>query len=93
MTDWVMPEPTLDDDDRFQVCMIYPEDPSDPAVYLAMIGPSGYGCMYCGGPYDGLIAVAAHNARGRPAKIAACLTHKDFCIGMVQARLAVLDDE
>jgi hypothetical protein len=85
MTDWIMPDPSLDEDDRFHVATIIPKNPDDPAVYIAIIGPSGYGCMYCGGPYDGLLVAPAENERGRPTKIACCLAHKSFCSAWIMA--------
>lgn len=84
LTDWVWPEPSLDEDDRFQVGMVTPEDPNDPCLYFAMVGPSGYGCMYCGGPYDGLIALPAQNSKGKPVRVACCLEHRAFCTAQIK---------
>ena len=81
-----MPDPSLDEDARFQVALVQPDDPSDPNVYVAIKGPSGFGCFYCGGPYDGLIAVPA-TPKGKPVRIACCLEHKTFGIAWIEAKL------
>ena len=94
---WVMPYPSLDEDDRFQIAIIGAdtlalvlgsEQPQGTTIYIAVLGPSGYGCFYCGGPYDGLIAVPARSQKGRLARIASCLEHKSFGMGWMDAKLA-----
>jgi hypothetical protein len=84
---WVWPDPSLDEDDRFQVAF-WPPDESRPYGCTAIRGPSGYGCFYCGGPYDGLIVIPPHNERGHEARAASCKTHQKFGRAWLAAGLA-----
>jgi hypothetical protein len=84
---WIMPEPSLDEDDRFQVAWMHYKDPADKSVYVAILGPSGIGCIYCGGEPNGWIEVPAFTPTGRTSRTACCAEHKAFCIGWYAAKI------
>jgi hypothetical protein len=54
--DWIMPEPSLDEDDRFQVAMVGGDvitllfgGKQKEVATFGILGPSGMGCITCGG--------------------------------------------
>ena len=66
MSGWIMPEPSLDEDDRFHPAMVGGDvlallfggkQPDIPV--FGMFGPSGMGCNTCGGRPD--VAVEFHD--------------------------------
>lgn len=80
-TEWIMPNPSLDDDDRFQVAI----GDSEGEVLVGILGPSGIGCTYCGGQPAGYVRVVDMRA----SRLVCCEEHFAFGAGEMGVKMGV----